>query len=418
MRSSLQDIFRDHFAHYAQGRALHPREWRAGSAIRDCHSAALGGHVLSCEHGHDSRVQYNACRHRSCPTCADKPRQQWLQRELPRLLPCDHHHAVFTLPHEFIALWECNRAWINALLFDSARASLLELCADERHLGARPGLLMALHSWGRTLSRHPHVHCLVSAGGLDAGGRWRAPRRGAWLVPVKALAALYRGKLLHALKRALVEQRLQLPRGQDAAYWLKRIAAQYRTHWNVQLGAPYAHGRGVALYLARYVKGGPLAGKRALDVEHGRVSLDYVDHRDRRAKTLVLTAHDFIERVLWHAPPRGQHLVRRGGLYATSARGHHRRCVQHLTPQAMPEPQPTSAWRVPAGAPATVPVATCRVCAAPLLRTASLLPAHRGGEYSMAGHGLAAQRLGPTPAFERQPTAVGFQALRRRSLRR
>ena len=421
MRKTLQEIFRAHFEQYAQGRTLHAREWRAANAIMSCHSAALGGHVLSCEQGHYSRVQYNACRHRSCPRCAERPRQQWLLQQLPRLLACEHFHVVFTLAHEFMALWEHNRAWMNRLLFDCARMSLLELCADERHLGAKPGILMSLHSWGRTLSKHPHVHCLVSAGGMAPDGQWRASRAG-YLVPVKALSALYRGKLLHALRQALREHKLTLPAQHDAAYWERCIKAQYRCHWNVQIGEPYAHGRGVALYLARYVKGGPLGKERALYVSDNRVSFSYTDHRDHRAKSLALAPEHFIARVLWHAPPRGQHLVRHCGLYATGARGHHRHCMRQLLPPPMPRLQPTLAAHLAASAP------SCKVCEGPLRRTLSLLPTHRAGEYSIGKH-RAAQRLGPTsahphpqcgptPSSSGQTPAGHSLALRRRSLRR
>ncbi len=151
MSSSLQNIFRSHFDTFSKDRDLHPRELRAANAIIGCYSAVLGGHLMSCPDGHESQTQYNACRHRSCPKCADRPKQQWLERELPRLLPCEHFHVVFTLPHAFLLLWEYNRAKLNQLLFDCARKSLLALCADERFMGGTPGILMSLHTWGRTI---------------------------------------------------------------------------------------------------------------------------------------------------------------------------------------------------------------------------------------------------------------------------
>jgi Putative transposase/Transposase zinc-binding domain len=277
MASSLQNIFNSHFESYSKEHHLHPRELRAAKAIMGCHSAALGGHVMSCPEGHESRVQYNACRHRSCPKCADRPRQEWLERELPKILPCEHFHVVFTLPHVFMALWEYNRARLNQLLFDCARLSLLALCADERFLGATPGILMSLHTWGRTLSHHPHVHCLVSAGGIDDAGTWHTTRE-KYLVPVKALSALFRGKMLHELKRLIMDRRLTLPVEQNREHWQQAISGQYRRHWNVSISEPYAHGRGVALYLARYVKGGPLSKERALHMKAGQVSFGYTDH--------------------------------------------------------------------------------------------------------------------------------------------
>jgi hypothetical protein len=417
MRSSLQSIFKHHFARFAQGRDLHVRELRAASSIMNCHTPELGGHVVSCPSGHYSRTQYHACRHRSCPQCTERPRQQWLERQLPRLLPTEHFHAVFTLPHVFLPLWAYNRSAINQLLFDCARQSLLQLCADPRHLGATPGILMALHSWGRTLSLHPHVHCLVSAGGLDPQGQWQSCRA-RYLVPVKALSALFRGKLLAALKQRLGELRLHLPPDQDRTHWLACIKAQYRQHWNVQLTEPYAHGRGVALYLARYVKGGPLGADRALSCNGQSVRFDYTDHRDGQRKPLELSTAEFLARVLGHAPPRGQHLVRHCGLYASSAQHRLYRARSLLQPAAMPAPLQPSACHslgAPVSAPALKP--RCPQCHGMLERTLSLLPMHRLGEYSirLTPH---ASDTGPTGRSSGQTTAANISALRRRSLRR
>jgi hypothetical protein len=386
MHCSLQEIFDRHFESYAQGHALHPRERHAAWCIRYCHRAEMGSHVLACPEGHHSQVQYHACRHRSCPRCAVQARQLWLATQLPRLLPCPHFHVIFTLPHELIALWQFNRAWFNQLLLDGARQSLLQLCADPRHLGATPGLLMALHTWGRTLSRHPHVHCLVSAGGFDAQQQWHTTRQG-FLVPVLALQRLFRGKLLSQLQQALQAQQLQLPPSLDAVHWQHVLNAQWRSHWNVQISEPYAHGRGVALYLARYVKGGPLGPRQSFDLEGSTVHLPYIDHRDGQHKVLALHVHEFISRVLCHAPPRGQHTVRQAGLYATALRDQHARCRALLTPEAPPLPSvPLACHDLQA---ATAPPA-CPVCRLPLLRQLVAPTAHQAGEVSIP-------RLPPTP---------------------
>ena len=387
MQCSLQELFDRHFESYAQGHALHARERHAAWCIRFCHRAEMGSHVLVCPVGHHSQVQYHACRHRSCPRCAVQARQQWLATQLPRLLPCPHFHVIFTLPHELIALWQFNRAWFNTLLFDGARESLLQLCADPRHLGATPGLLMALHTWGRTLSRHPHVHCLVSAGGLDAQQRWHATRPG-FLVPVLVLQRLFRGKLLSQLQQALQAQQLQLPPSLDAVHWQRVLNAQWRSHWNVQISEPYEHGRGVALYLARYVKGGPLGPRQSFDLEGSTVRLPYVDHRDGQHKVLALHVHEFISRVLCHAPPRGQHTVRQAGLYATALREQHARCRALLTPAAAPlPPAPLACHDLRA---LTAPP-TCPACHLPLLRQVVVPVTHHRGEVSIP--------LTPPPAW-------------------
>lgn len=409
---TLQAIFREHFAQYAQTHSLHLRELRAATAIMRCRTAELGGRVLACEQGHYATTQFNSCRHRSCPRCAEAPRQRWVQWQLQRLLPCEHFHAVFTLPHVFLPLWQHNRAWLNARLFDCARESLLELCGDARHLGCTPGVLMALHSWGRDLSCHPHVHCLISAGGLDAQGRWRACRSG-YLVPVKALATLFRGKLLHALSQAIAHQRLQLPDPLGPAFWRAQIRSQYRKHWNVHLSERYSHARGVALYLARYVKGGPLAQQRALHLRGDDVLMPYTDHRDGRAKRARWDVQHFIERVLWHAAPRGQHLVRHCGLYSSAARLHHQRAMQQLRPQ----PEPLVLHTLAATLTLT-PAARCPLCALPLTPVQSLLPPHRFGESPKIQPSTTTSRLGPTISWSGHPPAGHAQTRRRCFLRR
>lgn len=415
MRSSLQTIFREHLPAFAQTHRLAVREWRAASAIMNCHSAALGGYVLACPAGHHSQTQYYACGHRSCPRCAQRTRQQWVQAQLDKLLPCAHFHCVFTLPHDFLPLWRYNRAWINKLLFDCARTSLMELCADARHLGATPGLLMALHTWGRTLSLHPHVHCLISAGGLDDGGHWRDAQAD-YLVPVKALSALFRGKLLAQLKQAFTHQRLQLPPQHDVQHWNQCIKRQYTKHWNVELSKSYAHGRGVALYLARYVKGGPLGQDRALNTNAQGVHFAYTDHRDGQHKNMTLQTDAFISRVLLHAPVQGQHLVRHCGLYASAAKALHHKASQALRPAPLPEPEESLGCQSDALAGLSTPC--CPQCSQALVRTTSVLPAHRFGEISIAVQSSTSAHVGPTGRPSGQTTAHDNGSLRRRFLRR
>lgn len=410
----MQSIFQEHFASYAQSRTLSLRELRAASAIMKCGTAAMGGHVLACPEGHFQRIQYHSCRHRSCPRCAERPRQQWVQGALGRLLPCEHFHAVFTLPHEFVALWAFNREVLSNALLDSARESVMQLCADPRHLGARVGLLMALHTWGRTLSQHPHVHCLISAGGIDPDGQWKGSRS-TYLVPVKALSALFRGKLLARLSELLKRALLKLPSAQGQAHWRECISRQYRVHWNVQLADRYAHGRGVALYLARYVKGGPLPKSRALWEHDDLVSFAYTDHRDGGAKTLSLKPEQFLGRVLWHAPPRGQHMVRYCGLYSTGASHQHARARCALSAHSAPAmPQTLAAHQLDTTSPIAV---KCPTCNGPLLRTLSLLPVHHAGAFSNTPP-TTVEALGPTLSSSGHPPAGDTFSLRRQPLRR
>jgi hypothetical protein len=337
----------------------------------------------------------------------------WIDAELQRLLPCSHFHAVFTIPHSLLALWERNRAWFIKLLFDCARESLLQLLADPRHLGATPGLLMSLHTWGRDLSRHPHVHCLVSAGGMDERDHWRSTRPG-WLLPVRPLQKLFRGKLLDALWRALSAQHLSIPPWTTEAGWKEHIKRLYRTHWNVEIRPPYEHGRGVVLYLAAYAKGGPLPSDRPLHLRDGRVRFGYTDHRSGRPRTLTLTQREFIARVLWHAAPRGVHTTRHAGLYSTSARAQHQLAAQALGSFTTTN---TTAWPR-ASATDTQPTSAaqkrCPNCGGPLVRIGfqrARTPPHQTGEISLCvaapatGPPTEHCGRGPTGRWSGQPTA-------------
>lgn len=380
MRATSQDVFALHFAEYAKSRTLAPREHRAAHCITQCFRPGMGSHIMTCPQGHYDVIQHHACRHRSCPRCAGAPRQRWLAELLPKLLPCPHFHVIFSLPHVLLALWEFNRAAMAQMLFDAARGSLLALCADARHLGAMPGLLMALHTWGRNLSQHPHLHCLVTAGGLDAADTWQDTRR-KFLLPVEPLRQAFRGRLLSALQHALRTHHLRLPSQHDQVHWQTVINAQWHAHWNLEIKPPYDHGRGVALYLSRYIKGGPLGSDRRLHLTDDRVSFAYLDHRQGKRKNLTLPATEFIARVLWHAPPKGLRCVRYAGLYATANARQHRLSQQHLAPAATPA-LPTSLACHRFEFPKPEPPC-CPTCQTPLQRRSIGPPiAHQLSEYS------------------------------------
>lgn len=380
MRCTLQDIFVQHYPAYAAARTLHRRQQRAADSISKCYTPALGSHVLRCPEGHYERLQPHACRHRSCPRCVEPARSRWIDSQLLRLLPCSHFHTVFTVPHELLALWAFNRSQMTQLLFDCARSCLLDLMGDPARLGVLPGLLMTLHTWGRNLSYHPHLHCLVTAGGLDPHGRWKSSRSH---VPISAvpLKRLFRGRFLGMLGQLLKHRSLALPAQMDTAYWRGVIRDLYRKDFNIQVGDVYEHGHGVALYLARYVKGGPLPKDRPLLLEDTTVRFTYTDHRDHRIKWMSLPVHQFIDRILWHAPPKGQHLTRHAGLYSTPYRDQHQLALQLL----MQQPGPAQRRRqiglaMPAPLPPEAP--TCPTCRVSLMRT--LRPrTHHAGESSL-----------------------------------
>ena len=209
---TLQDIFQAGFPDYER---THPLPWhvrKAARAIMRCRTAVLGGHVQSCPDGHMSRIWYNSCKHRSCPQCAFLQIERWLSKQQARLLGCDHYHVIFTIPHDLNPVWLDNVRLMTSLLFAGVRDTLLELLGDPKYLGAQPGIMAALHTWGQTLVLHPHIHCLVTGGGLTPEGHWVAVCTG-YLLPGRVVMAVFRGKLLDALRRAWCRGDLQLPAG-------------------------------------------------------------------------------------------------------------------------------------------------------------------------------------------------------------
>lgn len=316
MERCIQHLFHQYFPAYLSQHKVSLRERRAAQSIMACRTAASGGHVEACPDGHIARVHYNSCKHRSCTLCNGLLKERWLIARQAKLLDCPHYHSIFTVPHEFIPLWLYNRSLFMKLLFQGTHSALMTFLSDSRHLGATPGMLMSFHSWGRNLSLHPHVHCLITAGGMDEKGEWRQPRRSHFL-PVKALMLVFRGIMTRLLHEALEKQQLMLPPGTDRFGWHKRIKATKAKAWNVHLRERYDHAMGVVCYLARYVRGGPLRD-RQVTLQGNTVVLHYQSHQTKRAERSRFTPVQFLRQFLCHVPEKSSHVVRGFGLYGNN----------------------------------------------------------------------------------------------------
>jgi hypothetical protein len=372
MKPSVQTILQTGLADYLQTNRLPGYLRQALRCLLHCRTALLGGHTEVCPEGHVSKVWYNSCRHRSCPQCAFLQTERWLAKKSAQLLPCDHFHVVFTLPSELRLLWRWNQAEMTALLFRVVRDTLFTLLGDPAHLGARPGVLAALHTWGRSLILHPHIHCLVTGGGLAADGTWKSVRNG-FLLPVEVVRTFYRGKVLHALEKLLEAGQLQLPPDltQEAALALLKTVA--RKKWNVRIQERYEHGRGVATYLARYMRGGPIKNHRLVACDSRRVTFRYGNHREAdaegRAKESVMTLPigEFLDRLLLHVPLPGTQVVRGYGLYSRTDKEALGRCREQLGPP----PEATGTTRRRRKGQVRSPLdelRCCPVCGRPLVR--------------------------------------------------
>jgi Putative transposase/Transposase zinc-binding domain len=320
---TLQTIFQDAFPAYEQTHPLPPHVRKAAHAIRQCRTAALGGHIQACPDGHVARIWYNSCRHRACPQCAYLQTERWLARQQARLLACDHYHVIFTLPHDLNPLWLANVSVMTTLLFQAVHDTLRTLLAAPKYLGAQPGILAALHTWSQPLMLHPHVHCLVTGGGRTAEGQWQAVRHG-FLLPVRVVMAVFRGKLLAAIRQALARAALGLPEGmqpQQLLNLLHRLGHPRKTKWHVHIRERYRHGAGVVTYLARYLRGGPIKNARLVAWDGERVTFtcrprqEEADGGRPSPQRLTLAVADFLQRWLLHVPVPQTRVVRSYGLY-------------------------------------------------------------------------------------------------------
>jgi hypothetical protein len=320
---TLQTIFQDAFPAYEQTHPLPAHVRRAARAVMQCRTAALGGHVQACPDGHMARIWYNSCRHRACPQCAYLQTERWLALQQARLLACDYYHVIFTLPHDLNPLWLANVSVMTTLLFQAVHDTLRTLLADPKYLGAQPGLIAALHTWSQTLMLHPHVHCLVTGGGLTSDGHWKAVRHG-FLLPARVVMAVFRGKLLAAIRQAWRRGVLALPealRPQQLLNLLHRLGHPCKTRWNVRIMERYAHGVGVVTYLARYLRGGPLKNARLVAYDGVRVTFTYrarqedADAGPASPQRMTLPVADFLQRWLLHVPVPQTRTVRCYGLY-------------------------------------------------------------------------------------------------------
>jgi hypothetical protein len=319
---TLQTIFQDAFPAYEQRHALPAHVRRAARAVMQCRTAALGGHVQACPDGHMARIWYNSCRHRSCPQCAYLQTERWLALQQARLLTCDHYHVIFTLPHDLNPLWLANVPVMTSLLFQAVRETLCTLLADPQYLGAQPGILAALHTWSQTLGLHPHVHCLVTGGGLTPGGQWVAVRHG-FLLPARVVMAVFRGKMVDAIRRTWARGELALPEPmgpQQVLNLLNRLGHPRKTKWNVRIMERYRHGAGVVTYLARYLRGGPIKNARLVAFDGARVTFLQRTRQEGTAapQRITLPVADFLQRWLLHVPMPQTRVVRSYGLYHPS----------------------------------------------------------------------------------------------------
>ena len=341
----VADVFRRYGGAYRQQHdgSLSTGQRRVMSAIEQCRTAALGGHVEQCEACGHQRISYNSCRNRHCPKCQSLARAQWLEDRRSELLPTPYFHVVFTMPEEIAAIACHNKAVVYGILFHTAAETLRTIGADPKHLGAELGFIAVLHTWGQVLLHHPHLHCVVAGGGLSAdGARWIACRPNFFL-PVRVLSRLFRRLFLDALQRAFDTDKLAffgtLEALRNRGTFLSHLARARKAEWVVYAKPPVAGPEQVLAYIARYTHRVAVSNDRLIDIENLKVRFRWKDYRNgNRQRTMILAADEFIRRFLLHVLPEAFQRIRYYGFLANRYREQKlARCRQLLS---MPQPPP------------------------------------------------------------------------------
>ena len=305
---TLGDVFRRFAQPYlsAHGRSLLPSHGRAITDILACRTPALGGHRWRCTSCSAEIHSYHSCKNRSCPTCHRDQTERWLAARRAELLPCPYFHVTVTVPAELRAVLRSNQRDGYAALMQASAEAIVELARDRRHVGGTVGVMAVLHTWTQQLVFHPHVHCLVTGGGVSADGQSWCPARRDYLVPTKALAKLVRGKLRAALAKRRPD--LVVPE----AAWQKP--------WVVHCTAWGDGAEAVLRYLARYVYRVAITNSRLVGLDDDGVSIRHKERASGRWLVTRLSGHEFMRRFLQHVLPKGLHKVRYWGLWHPSRR--------------------------------------------------------------------------------------------------
>jgi hypothetical protein len=356
----VADVIRAAGCRFREHASLTWPQQKVLDAIARCRTAALGGHRDQCSSCGHQAISYNSCRNRHCPKCQTNARDQWLAKRQKELLPVGYYHLVFSVPHALVPLMWQNQRRLFALLFEASAATLLEVAADPRHLGAQVGLLAILHTWGQTLQPHPHIHCVVPGGGLSPDGTHWISSPCNFFLPIKVLSRVFRGKFVAGLRRAFDHDQLRffgecLPLSEE-----KNFAAFLRTlfqqDWVVHAKPPFGGPEHVLHYLARYTHRVAISNHRLLTVTENEVAFRWKDYaHGSKQRTMTLAPELFLRRFVQHVLPRGFPRIRYSGWLANRKRNQLLPLCRQLLHQSPPATEASSSNQ-----PATWPCPRCQ----------------------------------------------------------
>lgn len=348
-RLEVAEVFRRYQDEFLSAHSASLQQRRVIRDLIACRTAALGGHLRRCNSCGHEEIAYNSCRNRHCPKCQAQKQAEWLEAQCAHLLDVPYFHVVFTLPEDLGPLALQNKRLLYGFLFRAAAETLLTIARDPKHLGATIGFTAVLHTWGQTLLHHPHLHCLVPAGGLSPDrSRW-IPAHEGFFLPVRVLSRLFRGKYLAYLRQAFEAGKLvfagQLQELAAPGAWHTFLDRLYQIEWVVYAKPPFGSPEQVLKYLARYTHRVAISNRRIISIDGGYVAFRYKDYRRGRSdRVMRLPAAEFIRRFLLHVLPKRFVRIRHYGLLANRHRKENLALCRRLL--ASP-PEPDAADGVP-----------------------------------------------------------------------
>ena len=305
----VAQVLRQHWAEVENHPQINRWQLRTLSVLKRCRTADLGGHIDACTDCGNTRISYNSCRNRHCPKCQGKNREDWITKREAELLPVPYFHVVFTLPDTLNQLAMYQPKAVYDSLFEAAWQTVRCFAKDPKHLGGKAGMIAILHTWGQTLSLHPHLHCIVPGGGLTKEGKWKtAKTKGKYLFPVKAMSKVFRAKYVKALKSRIIPEK-------------ELIDQLFQKEWVVYAKRPFGHPKAVLEYLGRYTHKVAISNHRILDIGSKQIIFSYKDYRQGAQKLeMSLDNVEFVRRFSMHILPKGLVRIRHFGILGSSTK--------------------------------------------------------------------------------------------------
>ena len=312
---TIQDIFIQYGDKYIKNHKLSKEQWKVYNAIRNCGTENLGYHVCTCKECGEQYFGFNSCRNRHCPMCQSYAREKWIAKESSYLLDCPYFHIVTTIPSELNEIVMYNKKEIYNILFKATSESILELCEDPKWLGGKVGITSILHTWGSTMEFHPHIHSIVTGGGIK-NNKWVQTDKN-YLIKVQVLSSLFKGKFLSMLKRIDLKLPKHLKYLKDYKNLNNFLRPLYKKEWITYIEPPKGNPENVIEYIGRYSFRVAISNQRIKDISNGTIKFEYKDYKDNaKIKIMTLSAEEFIRRFLMHVLPDNFVKIKHYGILA------------------------------------------------------------------------------------------------------